>query len=154
MATSGVGRRETTTAIAGGIAEWIFAMLPLVVVGIVTIYLGQIELALDSPEWAFGAAILSAQALYRFVGGAIRARSISLERLLFGVAILLVGVVGPANVILVLVVIADIRDRTLSAGLCAAQLVWFGLASVVFVLLATISHIWSAQRTHRANAAP
>jgi len=126
-------------------------MFPLVVVAIVTAYIGHSSLLLKSPEWAFGAAILSAQALFRFVGGIARARRIALDRVLLGVAVILVAVVGPANVVLVLVVISDLNERTtarggLSDGLIVSQAIFFVLASALFIVLAAVANLWN-QRT-------
>ena len=143
--------RQVTSSVIGSIAEWLFAMFPLVVVAIVTAYIGHSSLLLKSPEWAFGAAILSAQALFRFVGGIARARRIALDRVLLGVAVILVAVVGPANVVLVLVVISDLNERTtarggLSDGLIVSQAIFFVLASALFIVLAAVANLWN-QRT-------
>lgn len=145
-------RREVATAFAGSLAEWIFAMLPLVVVSIVMANLGKLSEIYTSPEWAFGAAILSAQALYRFVGGVARARKISLERMLLGVALLLVAVVGPANMILVLVVMSEMKDHAVPHGLAVAQSVFFWVTSILFVLLATAAHLWTVDTAKHGTA--
>lgn len=130
-----------------------FAMLPLVVVSIVMASLGKAGHIFESPEWAFGAAILSAQALYRFVGGIARARKISLDRMLLGVALLLVGVVGPSHVVLVVVVIAETGDKGVSQGLAIAQTVFFWLASLLFILLAAAGNLWSTEKAKRGEPA-
>jgi hypothetical protein len=144
--------KEVVTALSGSLAEWIFAMLPLVVITIVAT-LGKLGSILESAEWAFGAAILSAQTLYRFVGGVARARRISLQRMLLGVALLLVGVVGPAHVVLVLVVTAEMRDKKVPHSLAVAQAVFFWVASALFVLLAAAAHLWSLDRPRNDNNA-
>lgn len=145
--------REVVTAVAGSTAEWIFAVLPLVVISIVMASLGKLHTIGESPEWAFGAAILSAQALYRFVGGVARARKISLDRMLLGVALLLVGVVGPANVLLVLVVVAEMRDKAVPHGLALAQAILFWLASLLFVVLAAAGNLWAIDRLKQGEPA-
>jgi hypothetical protein len=139
------------TAVFASTAEWLFAMLPLVVVSIVMAHLGKVNNLIESQEWAFGAAILSAQALVRFVGGVARARKISLERVLLGIALILVGVVGPANVVLVLVLVGELRDHQVSRGLGLAQVFLFGAASILFVMLAAAGHLWSGLPERRVE---
>jgi hypothetical protein len=141
------------TAVAGSAAEWIFAMLPLVVIAIVMASVGKLNAIVESREWGLGAAILSAQALYRFVGGVARAKKISLDRMLLGVALLLVGIVGPTNVILVLVVVAEMRDKAVPEGLAVAQTVLFWLASLLFIFLAAAGNLWSMDRSRSDETA-
>jgi hypothetical protein len=143
--------RLVVTAITVSTAEWLFAMSPLVVVSIVMAHLGKFDRLPESAEWAFGAATLSAQALVRFVGGVARARKTSLERVLLGVALILVGVVGPANVILGLVLTGELQDGHVSDGLGFAQIVLFIVASVLFVILAAASHLWTNMQDSTAN---
>jgi len=134
---------EVFSAIAVSTAEWLFAMLPLVVVGIVMAHLGKFTHFTESAEWAFGAAVLSAQSLVRFVGGVARAKGMSLERVLLGLAVLLVVVLGPTNVILGLVVRAELEHPGKDHGLALTQVLLFCIASLLFISLAAASHLWS-----------
>lgn len=139
--------REIWTAMAGALAEWLFAVLPLLVVAIVLLSLGKADAMFKSPEWAFGASVLAGQALVRFVAGVARARKLSLQRVLFGVSALLVAAVVPANVILALVMMGHEQHEGngVSLLLSTAQASLFLVASVVFTLVASISHLWTNQ---------
>jgi hypothetical protein len=135
--------REVWTGIAGAFAEWLFALLPLVVVAvIVMLYLGELPSWLESPEWAFGASILAGQALVRFVAGAARAGNLSSERVALYASALSVILVVPANVVLALVILSEeVGDGHASSPLVIAQVVLFCLASVMFVFLGTLAHL-------------
>jgi hypothetical protein len=138
--------KRVWSAIAVSVAEWLFVIFPLVVVSIVVLNIGEPSLLVRSQEWAFGAAILAAQALFRFVGGIARARRTSVNRVLLGVAIMLVAVVGPTNIILAMVVSSEARHQTLSRGLSISQSVFFWVSSVVFVVLAAVGNLWEERQ--------
>jgi hypothetical protein len=145
--------RSVVTAITVSAAEWLFAMSPLVVVSIIVIHLGKFNRLPESAEWGFGAATLSAQALVRFVGGVARARKTSLERVLLGVALILVGVVGPANVVLGLVLTSEFQYGHVDDGLGMAQIFLFLVSSLLFVILAAASHLWTNMNSSSAVVA-
>jgi hypothetical protein len=134
---------EIGTAIAGALAEWCFAMLPLLVVTIVMTHLGRSTVVLESPEWAFGASILAGQALMRFVVGVVRARKLSIERVMLGISSILVFVVVPANIILALVIMAEVDQKHISSLLATAQAGLFVLSSALFILVASFAQLWS-----------
>jgi hypothetical protein len=138
-----VSSREAFTAVSGALAEWFFAMLPLLVVTIVMTHLGKSSVVLESAEWAFGASILAGQALVRFFAGAVRARSLSMERVTLGISSILVFVVVPANIILALVIITEANDQHISSLLATSQAGLFVLASVLFVFVASFAHLWT-----------
>ena len=146
--------KDIKTAVFASLAEWLFAMLPLVVVAIVMGHLGRFHDLPESPEWSFGAAVLAAQALARFIGGVARARQISWNRVLFGIAGILVFLVVPANVVMAIVLLGELRGDHASFGLGVAQVLLFAAASVVFVILATAGHLWAHHRTDQIGGAP
>lgn len=139
---------EVFTAVAGALAEWFFAMLPLLVVTIVMTHLGQSSRVLESAEWAFGASILAGQALVRFVGGVVRVKKLSIDRVLLGISAILVFVVVPANIILALVVMAEASSQHISSLLASAQAGLFLLSSVLFILVASFAHLWTRRADH------
>jgi hypothetical protein len=147
------GSEEVITAIAGALAEWMFAILPLVVVAIVMLHIGSLPSTLQSPEWSFGASVLAGQALVRFVAGVARARKLSLERVLFGFSAVLVVLVGPANVILALVLLAEAQsgEHQVHGLLAVIQTILFCLSSLVYILVAAVSHLWAKRSADAAN---
>jgi hypothetical protein len=142
---------EVKTAIAGALAEWCFAMLPLLVVTIVMTHLGRSAVVLESPEWAFGASILAGQALMRFVVGVVRARRLTMERVMLAIASMLVFVVVPANIILALVIMAEVDKKHISSLLATVQAGLFVGASVLFILVATLAHLWSKEKDNQRH---
>ena len=139
-----VSQKELITAVAGAVGEWLFAMLPIVVVMIVMAHLEKISHMADSPEWAFGASILAGQTIARFVAGVHYAGRLSLDRVLLGISALSVVIVVPANIILVLVVLSvESETKNVSDLLSVLQIILFGLASIAFVLVATFAHLWA-----------
>ena len=74
--------REVVTAIAGALAEWLFAVVPFVVLSIVFTHRGHGSVVLESSEWSFGASVLAGQGLVRFVSGIAKAKYLSVDRVL------------------------------------------------------------------------
>lgn len=139
---------QVLTAIAGAVAEWFFAMLPLLVVTIVLTHLGRSSMVLESAEWAFGASILAGQALVRLVAGVVRAKRLAIERVILGISTILVFVVVPANITLALVIITEASDQHISSLLATAQAGLFLLSSVLFILIASFAHLWTRRADH------
>ena len=135
--------REVITAVSGGVAEWLFAVVPLLVVTIVLTHRGEGKHVLESSEWSFGAAVLAGQGLVRFVSGIVRARHLALDRVLLGVSAIFVFVVVPSNIILSLVLIDNENKQPISSLLATGQTGLFFLASVLFIIAAAVSHLWT-----------
>jgi len=135
--------REVVTAIAGALAEWLFAVVPLVVLSIVFTHRGHGSVVLESSEWSFGASILAGQGLVRFVSGIARAKYLSVDRVLLGVSALFVFVVVPANIILALVLVDQENNKPISSLLATGQFALFNIASLLFIVAASFSHLWS-----------
>ena len=143
--TPRVSSRETYTAIAGALAEWLFSILPLVVLSIVMAHLGSASKVLESAEWAFGASVLAGQGLVRFVAGVVRARQLALGRVLLGVAAVFVFVVVPANIILALVIVDEAQGHHITSLLATMQAGLFFIASLFFIAVAAFAHLWTRQ---------
>jgi hypothetical protein len=125
---------QMVTAFAGALAEWLFAALPLVVVALVMADLGKFHHLFESPEWAFGSAILAGQALLRYVSGFARSRNTPLDRVLFGAAILVIAAV-PTYTVLVLVLSKELSGHHLPRFLIVSQVLLFFAASLSYVLV-------------------
>lgn len=135
--------REVVTAIAGALAEWVFAMLPLLVVTIVMTHLGRSSVVLESPEWAFGASILACQALMKFHVGVVGAKKLSTQRVMLGTSTILVFFVVPVNVILAIVIIDQVEKQHISSLLATTQAGLFLLSSALFILVASFGQLWT-----------
>jgi hypothetical protein len=145
-------QRDVVTAIAGALSEWLFAVLPLVVVALVWLHLGELSSVLESPEWAFGASVLAGLALVKFVVGVARAGGLSLERVLLGVAGVFVIVVVPANTVLVLVILSEAENHHVPILLAVSQAALFCLSSLVFVFVGILAYLWT-KRSERSGIA-
>lgn len=144
MNDSRLSQREIITAAAGAMGEWLFAMLPIVVIMIVMAHLERFSHMHQSPEWAFGASILAGQSIARFVAGIHSAGRLSLERVLFGISAISVMLVVPANIVLVLVVLAaESESRHVSDLLAVLQILLFCASSVAFIMVTTFGHLWT-----------
>ncbi len=143
-----ISQKELITALAGAIGEWLFAMLPIIVIMIVMAHLEKLSLMAHSPEWSFGAAVLAGQTIARFVAGIHYAGKISLDRVLLGISVIIVGIVVPANIILVLVILSiESESRHVSDLLSVMQILLFCISSIAFVLVTTFSHLWAKRNT-------
>lgn len=137
--------RDVITAIAGAIAEWLFAVVPLIVLSIVLSHLGHGGDVLESAEWSFGASVLAGQGLVRFVSGLVKARHLSVDRVLLGVSSTLVFIVVPANIVLALVLMNKEENplKHLSSLMVTGQVGLFVLASMLFIVAASFGHLWA-----------
>lgn len=141
--TNSISSREISTALAGGLAEWLFAILPLIVLTIVMAHLGRLSTVLESAEWSFGASVLTGQSVVRFVAGALKARKLALPRVLLVISAVFVLVVVPSNTILALVVAGEANREPVSSLMATTQAGLFVIASVLFVLVAAFAHLWT-----------
>jgi len=137
--------RKVFTAVAGAIAEWLFAIVPLIVLSIVLSHLQHGGDVLESAEWSFGASVLAGQGVVRFVSGLVKGQHLSVDRVLLGVSAALVFVVVPANIVLALVLMNKEEDPTkhLSSLMVTAQVSLFVVASLLFIVAASFGHLWA-----------
>lgn len=81
-------RSAIGNALASAGAEFLFVLLPLIVITLVFIFKGEHFAQITaSPEWSISAAILGGQTLVRFVSGLARATRPSWQRVSFAVAV-------------------------------------------------------------------
>ena len=137
--------RKVFTAVAGALAEWLFAIVPLIVLSIVLSHLQHGGDVLESAEWSFGASVLAGQGVVRFVSGLVKGQHLSVDRVLLGVSAALVFVVVPANIVLALVLMNKEEDPTkhLSSLMVTGQVSLFVVASLLFIVAASFGHLWS-----------
>jgi hypothetical protein len=137
--------RKVFTAVAGAIAEWLFAIVPLIVLSIVLSHLQHGGDVLESAEWSFGASVLAGQGVVRFVSGLVKGQDLSVDRVLLGVSAALVFVVVPANIVLALVLMNKEEDPTkhLSSLMVTGQVSLFVVASLLFIVAASFGHLWA-----------
>ena|SRR5215468_2172617 len=141
--------RDVFTAIAGALAEWLFAVVPLIVLAIVLSHRHRGGDVFDSAEWSFGASVLAGQGLVRFVSGIVKARHLSVDRVLLGVSTIFVFIVVPANIVLALVLMDREENPTenLSSLMVTGQAGLFLLASILFIVAAAFGHLWAKRST-------
>jgi hypothetical protein len=150
MPDNRITSKELITAISGALAEWLFAMLPIVVVMFVMAYLEKLSAMPNSPEWAFGASVLAGQTISRFVSGIMQAGRLSLDRVSLGISVLCVMIIVPANIVLAIVIIhAETNEHHLTDFLAVLQILLFCISSVVYIIVAVFAHLWMKRsRSH------
>lgn len=139
--------RKVFTAVAGAMAEWLFAIVPLIVLSIVLSHLQHGGDVLESAEWSFGASVLAGQGVVRFVSGLVKGQRLSVDRVLLGVSAALVFVVVPANIVLALVLMNKEENPTkhLSSLMVTGQVSLFVVASLLFIVAASFGHLWASR---------
>src|SRR5258706_5428269 len=139
-------RAAVLNALASIAAEFLFALLPLIVLTFVLFFRGEhVFRIMASPEWSFGAAILGGQTLVKFVSGLSRSVRPNWHRVSLAVAALFVLSIVPALTILALVIIAA---QSPPPWLVAWQVIMFVVSIAMFVIFGTIGHLWFE---HSAN---
>jgi hypothetical protein len=125
-------------AFASVSTEAFFAVLPLFILPLVLRH-SSIWHILGSPEWSFGAAVLSGQALVKFVSGMTRGQSRNTDRVGLAVAALFVFAVAPC-----LAVLGEILkdEKHVDHPLIVIQMGLFAASLVIFFFFGTIGHMW------------
>ncbi len=133
-------------ALAAQVAEVLFSCLPLIVVLGVLFQGGHTPTYFASPEWSFGACILFAQTVVRFVTGLMRAggRAVSGP---VACAIAVVVVLGLVPSLLVLTMTLQTLDSgtRVSPWLQLFQVLLFLLSAIAYVLLGTVGEVMAAR---------
>ena len=122
------------------IAEFLFVLLPLLVVAIVRLTEAVPGKILTAPEWAFGAAVLFGLTVVKFVMGfAAREHSFHWQMTgLFTAALLVFGLVPSLIVLSTL-----LRQPDASCWLGITQVLLFVLGGVCFMTLGTLGQMLS-----------
>jgi hypothetical protein len=124
--------RRDSSVYLGVSAEALFALFPLVVVGIVLSYDGRSSAIFSTPEWSFAAAVLSGQTLVKLLSGTaalserIDHRFISLVG-----AGVFVFLLGPSIVTLTFIILID--QIPLAISIVQVIILLLSLAAFLFV---------------------
>jgi hypothetical protein len=122
--------------------EFLFILLPLIVISIVELFKGQTILTIiESPEWSFGTAIMFGQSITKLVAGFSRTKPKTWEKPVFLVsAITVIGLV-PTLIIFALLLCQTPPNPALKI----AQLAMFCFGIVIFFLCGIGGHIYLHQ---------
>jgi hypothetical protein len=127
-------KQAVHNAFCGAVAEVLFIVLPLLVLGIVLRYKHLQHEILSSAEWSFAAAVLFGQGLVKLVGPVAERGGIHAERVGMYFALILVLGLVPSLVILSLVLLSPHPGFWLTFAqitLCVLGfLTFFGCAAV------------------------
>ena len=128
--------RKVSEQFKGVFAEYLFAVLPLVVLWIVFSYKQQgVGKLLSSADWSFGAAVLIGQAIVKLVSGLAAAGGRRRwERAALIVSSLIVLLLVPSLVILALMLI----EQSPPLWLVIAQILLFVAGSLVFLCFGSV----------------
>jgi hypothetical protein len=119
----------TTNTLALLVTEFLFIVLPLIVLAIVRTYQKQSFELFHTSEWAMMSAILFGQTLIKTIAAAITIRrTVYWQRIvLLTAAIIVLGIV-PSLLVLALVLVSDVPSN----GLSIAQLILFLISVALF----------------------
>ncbi len=139
-------------ALAAQVAEVLFSCLPLIVVLGVLFQDGHTPTYFASPEWSFGACILFAQTVVRFVTGLMRAggRAVSGPVACAIAVVVVLGLVPSLLVLTMTLQTLDSGTTPVSPWLQFFQVLLFLLSAVAYLLLGTVGEVMAA----RAQSAP
>jgi len=118
-------------------AELLFTFLPFLVIFLVLAYTQEIPRMLYLPEWSFAAAILSGQAIVKFILGLLEfGDRVNLGIVALVVTATIVVILAPSLVVLSLILVTGSSPTWLAI----MQIVLFVLAVVLFLFLGRVSH--------------
>jgi hypothetical protein len=120
------------------IAEFLFVLLPLLVVAIVRLSEAVPDKILTAPEWAFGASVLFGLTVVKFVMG-FAAREHIFNWQLVGLLTAVLLVFGLVPSLIVLSIILNQPDSSFWLGI--AQVLLFVLGAVCFMTLGTLGQM-------------
>jgi hypothetical protein len=132
-------RAQILSALA---AEVAFAVLPLLVVLMVSFHVKHTEGLFSSPEWSFGAAILFGQALVKFVVGLAHEGAAAGGPVALAVAVVVVFGLAPSLVVLSMTLQAVEAKNDPAAWLQICQVILFLGGAVAYLLLGAVGEEW------------
>jgi hypothetical protein len=126
-------------ALLATMAEFLFVLLPLVVLAFVLLMTeNKTHNLMTTPEWSFGAAILFGQAVQKVAAASARTQAYAWEKTTLLVSVLLIFGLVPSLITLALVINAEDLHGTSTLAYC--QIILFALGSLVFMILGSVSH--------------
>ena len=113
------------------LTEYLFIILPFIVIAVVKIYSSDFYGFLKAPDWSFASSILFGQLLVKMVSGSLIRQKVRWQRVSLLIAIILVLGLIPSLTILTLILISNGE----SIFLVNTQLALFAFASILFFWL-------------------
>lgn len=113
------------------LSEYLFVIVPFVVIAIVKIYSSDFHGFLKAADWSFASSILFGQLLVKMVSGSLIREKVKWQRVSLLVSVILVFGLIPSLTTLTLVLVSNGG----SAFIVNAQIVLFGFSSVCFFWL-------------------
>ncbi|WP_040552058.1 hypothetical protein [Rheinheimera nanhaiensis] len=110
------------------LTEYLFIILPFIVIAIVKIYSSDLHGFLKAPDWSFASSILFGQLLVKMVSGSLIRQKVKWQRVSFIIAIILVCGLIPSLTTLTLILVSNGG----SAFAVNTQIVLFILSSISF----------------------
>jgi hypothetical protein len=125
--------------ICGLIAEVCFAVLPLIVMLMVSLDLKEPQHWFASPEWSFGSAILFGQALVKLVAGLVRG-GFDPGRVTLVFALCILFGLTPSFFLLHMVLRSEATCPYVKPALWieVSQILWFAAGAVSYIVLAAV----------------
>lgn len=108
--------------------EYLFIILPFVVIAIVKIYSSDLYGFLKAPDWSFASSILFGQLLVKMVSGSLIHQKVKWQRISLLIAIILVFGLIPSLTTLTLILVSNGE----SVFIVNTQLLLFVLSSITF----------------------
>jgi len=133
-------KRDDISVYLGVGAEALFALFPLIVIGVVLWYDGRLWSILETPEWSFAAAVLSGQTLVKLMSGTAtldeRTDHQFISLLGAGIFVLLLG---PSIVTLTFIILSDYTPLIVSI----AQITILIFSLLAFLTIGGLGQQWT-----------
>jgi len=117
-------------------SEYLFVLMPFIVIAIVKAYNSSIATLLQAPDWSFAASILWGQAIVKLVSGSSSGPVIWQRSSLVVSLIIVLGLI-PSLITLALILISEAPP----SFLIYQQIILFLLSSVIFFFVGTAGHV-------------
>lgn len=109
-------------------AELLFVFLPLIVMAMILSYKENLSKILLIPEWSFATAVLTGQAIVKFVAGLVhREKKPPWQKVVLPLSILIVMILVPSLILLALILLSEEPPKSLIVG----QFILFFLSVIV-----------------------
>lgn len=122
--------------------EYLFIILPFIVIAIVKIYSSDLYGFLSAPDWSFASSILFGQLLVKMVSGSLIHQKVRWQRVSFLIAIILVCGLIPSLTTLTLILVSNGE----STFVVNTQLILFFLASALFFWIGSAAQVMMAKK--------
>ena len=113
------------------LSEYLFVLLPFVVIAIVKIYTSTFDEFLEAPDWSFASSILFGQLLVKLVSGSIIKKEAQWQRVSLLITLIFVLGLVPCLIVLTLMLI----DNGQSSFLIYMQVFLFVLSTLSFFFI-------------------